>query len=82
MSISPTEFYNALENNGVDFFTGVPDSLLKYFCLCIDENQIMENIHIQCVQYGSHKDRIDYIKGANIAGFIKVADAMLDQGCV
>ena len=45
-------------------------------------NKIMENIHTQCVQYGNSKGRVDYIKGANIAGFIKVADAMLDQGCV
>ena len=50
MSISPTEFYNALENNGVDFFAGVPDSLLKYFCLCIDENQTKDK-HIILISY-------------------------------
>ena len=44
---------------------------------------IMEDIHNSCVQYGENKDgSIDYIKGANIAGFVKVADAMLAQGVV
>ena len=42
----------------------------------------MKNIHIQCVKYGRSEDSINYIKGANIAGFIKVADSMLDQGVV
>tara|TARA_B100002052_G_scaffold42362_1_gene34602 strand:- start:6320 stop:7654 length:1335 start_codon:yes stop_codon:yes gene_type:complete len=45
-------------------------------------NEIMKSIHAQCVKYGSNGDRVDYIKGANIGGFIKVANAMLDQGCV
>jgi glutamate dehydrogenase (NADP+) len=45
--------------------------------------EIMENIHDSCVKYGKNKDgSIDYIKGANIAGFVKVADAMLAQGVV
>ena len=43
---------------------------------------IMKNIHEQCLYHGSDSDKINYVKGANIAGFIKVADAMLDQGCV
>ena len=44
---------------------------------------IMHNIHSQCVKYGEDSDKyINYIKGANIAGFIKVADSMLDQGVV
>jgi glutamate dehydrogenase/leucine dehydrogenase len=43
---------------------------------------IMNNIHSKCVEYGQDKGYINYIKGANIAGFIKVADAMLDQGVV
>jgi glutamate dehydrogenase (NADP+) len=43
---------------------------------------IMRNIHEACVSRGREGDRIDYVKGANIAGFIKVADAMLDQGVV
>ena len=44
---------------------------------------IMSNIHNQCVKYGKANDNyINYIKGANIAGFIKVADSMLDQGVV
>ena len=45
-------------------------------------NEIMKSIHAQCVKYGSNGDRVDYIKGANIGGVIKVANAMLDQGCV
>ena len=44
---------------------------------------IMEDIHDSCVEYGENEDgSIDYIKGANIAGFVKVADAMLAQGVV
>ena len=45
--------------------------------------QIMEDIHASCVQYGTQKDgTVDYVKGANVAGFVKVADAMLAQGVV
>jgi len=44
---------------------------------------IMVNIHNACIRYGKNEDgSIDYIKGANIAGFVKVADAMIDQGAV
>ncbi len=44
---------------------------------------IMSNIHDACIQYGKEKDGyINYVKGANIAGFVKVADAMLAQGVV
>ena len=42
---------------------------------------IMESIHEACVKYGTQPDgKIDYVKGANIAGFMKVAQAMLEQG--
>ena len=44
--------------------------------------EIMNNIHTQCTEYGSEDSFTNYVKGANIAGFIKVADAMLDQGVV
>jgi len=45
--------------------------------------EIMQNIHDSCVEYGQNEDgSIDYIKGANIAGFVKVANAMLAQGVV
>ena len=37
MAIKPTDFFDRLSNHGVEFFTGVPDSLLKEFCLCIDD---------------------------------------------
>jgi glutamate dehydrogenase (NADP+) len=43
---------------------------------------IMKDIHNQCTKYGSDDNFTNYVKGANIAGFIKVADAMLDQGVV
>jgi glutamate dehydrogenase (NADP+) len=44
---------------------------------------IMESIHAQCVRYGKQADgSINYMHGANIAGFVKVADAMLAQGVV
>jgi len=46
-------------------------------------HQIMKNIHETCVKYGTEKDGfINYVKGANIGGFIKVADAMIAQGVV
>jgi len=46
-------------------------------------HQIMNDIHASCVKYGQDGDGyIDYVKGANIAGFVKLADAMLDQGVV
>jgi glutamate dehydrogenase (NADP+) len=45
-------------------------------------NGIMKAIHAQCVEYGKEGDYVNYINGANIAGFVKVADAMLDQGVV
>lgn len=51
----------------------------------VDERlkQIMENIHQQCVTYGTEKDGyINYMKGANVAGFMKVARAMQAQGVV
>ena len=44
--------------------------------------EIMSDIHTSCVKYGASKDEINYVKGANIAGFVKVADAMLAQGVV
>ena len=44
---------------------------------------IMESIHEQCVKYGTREDgTVDYVKGANIAGFMKVAEAMLEQGVI
>ena len=45
-------------------------------------HQIMKDIHEACVVYGEENESVNYVKGANIAGFIKVADAMLDQGVV
>lgn len=50
----------------------------------VDEklHNIMVSIHEQCVAYGTEGDYVDYVKGANIAGFVKVADSMLDQGLV
>lgn len=45
--------------------------------------EIMQAIHSSCIQYGKRKDgSISYVDGANIAGFVKVADAMLDQGVI
>ena len=38
MAIGPADFFEKLTSHGVEFFTGVPDSLLKEFCLCIDSN--------------------------------------------
>tara|TARA_B110001469_G_C9620673_1_gene309313 strand:- start:451 stop:1797 length:1347 start_codon:yes stop_codon:yes gene_type:complete len=50
----------------------------------VDEKlkKIMKDIHQACVEYGTTENNVDYVKGANIAGFVKVANAMLDQGVV
>ena len=51
----------------------------------VDEklHSIMVNIHEACVKHGTAPDgHIDYVKGANIAGFLKVANAMLDLGVI
>ena len=51
----------------------------------VDEKlkDIMSNIHDACIEFGKDENGyIDYVKGANIAGFVKVADAMLAQGIV
>jgi len=50
----------------------------------VDEklNCIMKAIHNQCVKYGKEGDYVDYVKGANIAGFHKIANSMLDHGVV
>ena len=45
--------------------------------------RIMQSIHQACVRYGRSEDGfINYVRGANVAGFVKVADAMVDQGIV
>jgi glutamate dehydrogenase/leucine dehydrogenase len=43
---------------------------------------IMQNIHATCVRYGKNGDFVNYVDGANVGGFIRVADALLDQGLV
>ncbi len=50
----------------------------------VDEklHNIMVSIHEACVAYGTENGYTDYVKGANIAGFVKVADSMIDQGLV
>jgi len=45
-------------------------------------HQIMKDIHATCVKYGTEGDWVNYVEGANIGGFVKVADAMLAQGLV
>jgi len=45
-------------------------------------HNIMIAIHESCVKYGKEGKYINYVNGANIAGFVKVADAMIDQGLV
>ena len=45
-------------------------------------HMIMREIHETCVRYGKNGTRINYVKGANVGGFVKVADAMLAQGVV
>ena len=50
----------------------------------VDERlqHIMIEIHNTCVEYGYEGSKVNYIKGANIGGFVKVADAMIAQGVV
>ena len=43
---------------------------------------IMDKIHSTCVDFGSHKGFINYVDGANIGGFVRIADSMVDQGVV
>ena len=45
-------------------------------------HEIMVNIHQNCVDHGTEGDYTDYVRGANIAGFVKIADAMIAQGLV
>ena len=52
MAIRPTDFYDQLVRHGVDFFSGVPDSLLKEFCLCIDD-RIPKDRHIITANEGN-----------------------------
>ncbi|HQQ54174.1 MAG TPA: glutamate dehydrogenase, partial [Ottowia sp.] len=44
-------------------------------------HEIMKDIHGNCVRHGERKDgTVNYVEGANVAGFVKIADAMLAQG--
>ena len=52
MGIPPLEFYSALTDNGIDFFAGVPDSLLKEFCSCVDD-RAAEQKHIIAANEGN-----------------------------
>lgn len=45
-------------------------------------HQIMKDIHQTCVDHGKNGDFVNYVDGANIGGFIKVAESMIDQGVV
>ena len=60
-------------------------ALLSWSAQEVDDklHWIMQSIHEQCVKYGTRPDgSVDYVKGANIAGFMKVAQAMLEQGII
>jgi glutamate dehydrogenase/leucine dehydrogenase len=61
------------------------NSIRRYWALSeVDEQlkKIMADIHSTCVRYGKEGDYVNYVKGANIGGFIRVAEAMLGQGLV
>ena len=62
MSINPTDFYNQLVKHNVGFFTGVPDSLLKEFCLCIDDN-VSDDRHVIAANEGKAKVALAALKG-------------------
>ncbi len=57
---------------------------LQWLPVEVDEKlqQIMSTIHDECKEFGQEGDYLNYVKGANIAGFLKVANAMLDHGLV
>ena len=63
MALSPKLFYEAINSKGISFFTGVPDSLLKEFCLCIDDN-VSEKNHVITANEGNS---IALAAGYNIA---------------
>ena len=44
--------------------------------------EIMQRVHNTCVKYGKKDDFVNYVDGANIGGFVRVADSMIDQGIV
>ena len=44
--------------------------------------EIMEKIHTTCVKHGTQKGFVNYVDGANIGGFVRVADSMVDQGVI
>lgn len=52
MSINPTDFFDQLANHGVEFFTGIPDSLLMEFCLCVDD-RVLKDKHIIAANEGN-----------------------------
>ena len=52
MAINPEEFYNEIASHGIELFTGVPDSLLKEFCLCVDDRMSKEQ-HIITANEGN-----------------------------
>ena len=52
MAINPEEFYNEITSHGIELFTGVPDSLLKEFCLCVDHRMSREQ-HIITANEGN-----------------------------
>ncbi len=57
--------------------------LLSFLIGYVQLKSIMKNIHEACVQYGTEADGyVNYVKGANVAGFMKVAKAMMAQGIV
>ena len=62
-----------LEDYLIEMKVSGVDGLLK---------EIMERIHTTCVKYGENEDFINYVDGANIGGFVRVADSMIDQGIV
>jgi glutamate dehydrogenase (NADP+) len=58
---------------------------LHWSCEEVDQklHDIMNDIHENCVKYGKEEDGyINYVKGANVAGFLKVAKAMMAQGII
>ena len=52
MAVKPVKFFQQIIKHKINFFTGVPDSLLKHFCLCIDDN-VSKNNHVIAANEGN-----------------------------
>ena len=83
VAVAPTEeAIETTEEEATEPLHASPEEALAKMTLDQKLHQIMAGIHEQCVKYGKEDGYINYVKGANVAGFMKVAHAMMAQGIV